>query len=92
MTRWLQSGLRRDVCVVLHGEGDLRGKEVKTALQDHYDERIDTRRFDGMLRKLVDTGYVERHTEGLHDVYSLTAAGEAAVEAHFEWARETAGL
>lgn len=92
MARWLQSGPRRDVCVVLYGEDGLRGKEVKTALQDHYDDRVDSKRFDGMLSKLVDTGHVERRTEGLHDVYSLTDGGRAAVEAHFAWARETAGL
>lgn len=92
MSRWLQSGTRRDICVVLYGEGGLRSKQIKTALQDHYDDRIDTKRFDGMLSKLVDTGHVEHDVDGLHDVYSLSPAGERAVEAHFEWARETTGL
>lgn len=92
MARWLQSGPRRDVCVVLYGAGELRGQALKTRLQDHYGERVDPKRFDGMLSKLVDTGHVERRVEGIHDVYALTDAGAAAVEAHFEWARETAGL
>lgn len=78
--------------MVLYGAGELRGKEVKAALQDHYGERVDSKRFDGMLGKLVDTGHVERRTEGLHDVYALTDAGRTAVEGHFEWARETAGV
>jgi DNA-binding PadR family transcriptional regulator len=92
MTRWLQSGQRRDVCLVLYGEDGLRSKAVKARVQDHYDGRVDTKRFDGLLSKLVDTGHVEREVDGLHDVYSLTDAGEAAVEAHIEWAREETGL
>jgi DNA-binding PadR family transcriptional regulator len=92
MTRWLQSGLRRDVCVVLYGADEMRSKEVKAALQDHYDERVDTRRFDGMLSKLVDTGHVETRVDGLQDVYSLTDAGERAVETHVGWVREETGL
>lgn len=92
MARWLQSGTRRDVCVVLYGEDGLRGKEVKARLQDHYDDRVDTKRFDGLLSKLVDTGHVERRVEGIHDVYALTDAGEAALEAHVGWVRESTGL
>lgn len=91
MARWLQSGPRRDICVVLYGEGELRTKALKAAVQDHYDERIDTRRFDGMLAALVDTGHVERRVDGLHDVYALTDGGRAALEAHLEWVRETTG-
>jgi len=91
MPRWLTSGQRRDVCVVLYGEDGLRGKEVEARLQDHYDERVDTKRFDGLLAKLVDTGHVETSVDGLHDVYALTDAGEAAVEAHVAWLREETG-
>jgi len=92
MARWLQSGPRRDICVILYGEDELRRKEIKTALQDHYDDRIDPKRFDGMLDTLVDTGHVERHADGLQDVYALTKGGERAVETHYAWAREAAGL
>jgi DNA-binding PadR family transcriptional regulator len=92
MPRWLQSGLRRDVCLVLYGEDGLRGKELKARLQDHYGDRVDTKRFDGMLSKLVDTGHVHSSVDGLHDVYSLTEGGERAVAAHLAWAREETGL
>lgn len=92
MTRWLASGQRRDICLVLYGEDGLRGKEIETRLQAHYDRRLDTKQFDGLLSKLVDTGHVERTVEGIHDVYALTDAGAAAVETHLDWAREQTGL
>jgi len=76
---------------VLYGEGELRRKEIKARLQDQYDDRIDTKRFDGMLAKLVDGGHVDRRVEGIHDVYALTDAGEAGVEAHAAWLREQTG-
>lgn len=91
MPRWLQSGPRRDICAVLYGEGELRRKEIKARLQDQYDDRIDTKRFDGMLAKLVDGGHVDRRVEGIHDVYALTDAGEAGVEAQAAWLREQTG-
>lgn len=92
MARWLQSGVRRDVCVVLYGAGQVREKELKRRLQDHYDERFEPGRFRRIVEKLVDAGHVERQTEGIHDAYALTDAGREALEAHFEWARESTGL
>lgn len=92
MARWLQSGVRRDVCVVLYGAGELREKELKRRLQDHYDDRFEPGRFRRIVGKLVDAGHVTRRADGLQDAYELTDAGREALEAHFEWARETAGL
>ena len=92
MAKWLQSGVRRDVCLVLYGADELRLKELETRLQDHYDERFEPERFRRKVEKLVDRDHLERRTEGLHDVYALTDDGAAAVEAHLSWARETTGL
>ncbi|WP_135535598.1 MULTISPECIES: PadR family transcriptional regulator [Halostella] len=84
MSKWLQSGMRRDLCALLYG-GELRGQELKAALEAHYDDRVDPDRFYGAMQKLVRAGYAEKHTDGLHDVYALTDAGERAVAAHAEW-------
>ncbi len=92
MARWLQSGVRRDVCVVLYGAEELRLEELKTRLQQHYDERLEPERFRRRVEKLVDAGHVQRRTEGIHDVYLLTEAGEEALEAHVEWMQEETGL
>jgi DNA-binding PadR family transcriptional regulator len=88
MTGWLQSGRRRDVCALLYEADALRGQALKTRLEDHYDARIDSKSFYGAMDSLVEKGFVEKRTEGIHDAYALTDAGERRVEAHFEWMRE----
>jgi DNA-binding PadR family transcriptional regulator len=85
MTRWLQSGRRRDLCVLLYDDGPLRGQSLKTRLEDHYDARIDSKSFYGAMDSLIDKRFVEKRTEGIHDAYALTEAGEKRVEEHFEW-------
>jgi len=84
MSKWLQSGTRRDLCALLYGE-ELRGQELKSAIETHYDGRIRPDRFYGAMEKLERAGFVTERTEGLHDVYALTEAGERAVRDHFEW-------
>ena len=88
MTMWLQSGRRRDLCVLLYADGPLRGQSLKTRLEDHYDARIDSKSFYGAMDSLIDKGFVEKRTEGIHDAYALTETGEKRVEEHFEWMRE----
>ena len=85
--RWLNSGLRRDVCVLLAGES-YRRQQLKVALEDRYGDRVDADRFRRALERLVDAGFVEREVDGIHDVYALTDAGREGVETQFEWMRE----
>ncbi|WP_254840211.1 PadR family transcriptional regulator [Natronomonas marina] len=85
--RWLNSGLRRDVCILL-AEESYRQQQLKVALEDHYDDRIDAKQFRGALERLVEAGFVEREVDGIHDVYSLTGAGRDALDAHYEWMTE----
>lgn len=85
---WLQSGRRRDLCALLYEAGELRGQRLKTRLEDHYDARIDSKSFYGALESLAEKGFVEQRTDGIHDAYALTDAGERRVEEHFEWMKE----
>ncbi len=85
MTQWLQSGRRRDVCALLYDAGTLRGQTLKAELEAAYDARIDPAAFYGSLDALVDRGLVAERTEGIHDVYRLTAAGVEGVESHYAW-------
>ena len=85
MTQWLQSGRRRDVCVLLYDAGELRGQQLKPRLEATYDVRIDPNGFYGSLDALVDRGLVARRTDGIHDVYRLTKAGIDGVESHYAW-------
>lgn len=85
MTKWLQSGRRRDVCYLLAGTDGQRGQQLKSTLESHYDERMDPAGFYGSLSALVDAGLVEKRTDGLHDVYALTEAGTRRLEEHVEW-------
>ena len=88
MTQWLQSGRRRDICVLLHGSGGIPDQKLKTSLEKHYDDRIEPRQFYGALDALERLGYVETRTEGLSDVYELTDAGAARVEDYTDWLTE----
>jgi len=88
MPKWLQSGRRRDVCVIVAGAGELSGQKLKTRLERHYDERIDPQSFYGALSAMADAGFVETRTEGVADLYSLTDAGEERLGEHVDWMRE----
>ncbi|ELZ25425.1 PadR family transcriptional regulator [Natrinema limicola] len=89
MSKWLRSGRRRDICFLLAAADDveLRGQQLKSRLESHYDDRLEPKSFYGSLSALVDAGFVEKRTEGLHDVYALTDAGERRTQAHAEWVR-----
>lgn len=88
MSKWLSSGLRRDVCVVVASEGDPTQQSVKRAIERKNDERIRPKRFNGAVRKLEDAGIIEREPDGVHDRLLLTAAGERRLREHREWVDE----
>jgi len=85
MSRWLASGLRRDLCIALADAEEPTGQELKTSLEAHYDDRLSPREFRGALDALVDAGHVAERTDGIHDRYDLTDAGRRGLEAHAEW-------
>lgn len=64
------------------------GPALKSRLSSHYDERIDPQSFYGALEALVDGGFVDARTEGIHDVYALTDAGRARLREHYAWLGE----
>ncbi|WP_339104286.1 PadR family transcriptional regulator [Haloterrigena salinisoli] len=90
MTKWLRSGRRRDICFLLAAaeDGELRGQQLKSRLESHYDDHLDPQSFYGSLSALEDAGFVEKRTEGLYDVYAFTEAGERRVREHYDWVRE----
>jgi DNA-binding PadR family transcriptional regulator len=88
MAKYLHSGLRRDVCAVVSSLDSPTGQEAKAALESHYDERIEPKRFYGAVDALVDAGHLREETEGIHDHYELTAGGEKALREHAEWLQE----
>ncbi|PAU83310.1 PadR family transcriptional regulator [Halorubrum salipaludis] len=85
MTKWLHSGRRRDLCALLYEAGELRAQSLKSRLESHYDERIDPGSFYATLTSLVESGFLDRRTEGIADVYALTDAGERALLDHYDW-------
>lgn len=90
MTRFLQSGRRRDICAILAGES-LQAQALKSRLESHYDTRIDPQSFYGALESLESQGFIETRTEGIHDVYLLTARGENRLKEHIDWLLEQTG-
>lgn len=85
MAGWLESGRRRDLCVILAGEGPLQAQALKTRLEDRYGSRIDPQTYYAMLEALVDRGVLETQTEGIHDVYELSDAGQRRLREQYEW-------
>lgn len=88
MSQWLQSGLRRDLCVLIASLEDPTDQECKAALESHYEKRLSQRRVFDALDALVDSGHARAIADGLHDRYELTDAGRAALDAHYEWLTE----
>ncbi|MFB6105765.1 MAG: PadR family transcriptional regulator [Halobacteriaceae archaeon] len=88
MGKWLHSGLRRDVRVVVASLGRPTDRACKTALESHYGERVTPKTFHGALSALVDAGHLVRETDGIQDRYALTPAGEQSLRAHHDWAQE----
>lgn len=85
MSKWLESGLRRDVCVVVAGEGTPTQQSVKRAVERKNDDRIRPKRFNSAVEKLESAGILEREADAVHDRLSLTEAGERRLREHREW-------
>lgn len=75
------------MCVLLANDS-LQAQALKSRLESHYDERIEPRSFYAALDALEDAGFVETRTEGIHDVYALTDAGERRLREHTQWVLE----
>lgn len=91
MTKWLQSGLRRDICIVVAARGDPTGHDVKRAIETHYGESIRPKTFRGALAQLEKTGHLESVVDGVYDRYSLTPGGERRLCDQFAWMQERLG-
>jgi DNA-binding PadR family transcriptional regulator len=91
MAKWLQSGRRRDICILLAAseDGELPGQRLKTRLESRYDTRIDPKSFYGALEAMEDAGFLQQRTDGIADKYSLTEAGEKRLREQYEWMRES---
>jgi len=87
MTQFLQSGRRRDICVLLAGE-QMQAQALKSRLETHYDTRIDPKSFYGALDALEDAGFVETRADGIHDVYTLSDSGAKRLQDHLDWLLE----
>lgn len=85
MARFLQSGRRRDICVLLAAES-LQAQALKSRLESHYDSRLDPQSFYGALDALEDAGFVVTRADGIHDVYELSPQGRERLEDHLQWA------
>ncbi len=85
MSKFLQSGRRRDICILLAGDS-LQAQALKSRLESHYDTRIEPKSFYGALEALEQSGFLRTRTEGIHDVYELTDAGRQRLEDHLDWA------
>jgi DNA-binding PadR family transcriptional regulator len=86
--KWLRSGLRRDICVVVASADEPTAQECKATLESQYDDRIEPKTFYGALDALTDAGHLDQRADGLHDRYSLTAAGERALRDHYAWVED----
>lgn len=88
MAKFLASGRRRDLVVLVYAMGNPREQALKRAIEDHYEERISPSEFYGAVEALVDHGFVRKTADGVHDRVSLTDAGERALLQYYEWLTE----
>ncbi|MFB6104598.1 MAG: PadR family transcriptional regulator [Halobacteriaceae archaeon] len=92
MGRWLHSGLRRDICVVVAALDGGTDRAVKAALERHYEDRISPSQYQGAVDALVRQGHLDRSVDGLQDRLALTDAGEAALRDHAAWLEDALGM
>lgn len=85
MSKWLRSGLRRDICVVIASEDDPTAQHCKATLEGKYEARIEPKTFYGALEALIDQGYLTAHVDEITDRYELTDAGERTLRDHYDW-------
>lgn len=88
MAKWLQSGLRRDICIVVADLEHPTGQDVKRAIEAHYEETVRPKTFRGALTDLEKTGHLESEVDGVYDRYSLTPGGERRLWEQYEWMQE----
>ena len=85
VTKFLASGRRRDLLVLVYSLGNPREQELKRELEVHYEERLSPGEFYGSLDQLVENGFLTKSVDGVHDRYELTAAGRDALLEHVRW-------
>jgi len=88
MGRWLHSGLRRDICVVVADLGGGTDREIKAALERRYEERVSPSQYQGALDALVRQGYLDRVVDGVQDRVTLTETGARAVREQATWLQD----
>jgi len=88
MSKFLASGLRRDLVLLVYSLENPRGQELKRALESHYEERIPPREFYGALDQLEANAFLSKAPDGVHDRYELTEAGTEALLDHVDWLEE----
>ena len=86
MTKWLQSGLRRDVCIAVVGLDRPTGQEIKAELEQTQERTIQEGQLYRNLNVLVDRGLVEKHPgTGRTNTYRNTDDGDAAARELHDW-------
>ncbi len=70
---------------MVHALAEPTGQRTKARLEEHYGDRVAPDRFYGAVDALVDAGHLAERTDGIHDRYALTDAGERALREHREW-------
>ena len=80
------SGFQRDLLYVNESIGKSSGLEIKSVLDSHYDEEIDTSRLYPNLNELVERGLIDKGTiDGRTNSYTLSEEGRQTLAAQREW-------
>ena len=80
------SGFRRDLLIVIGGLDTPKGLEIKTELEQYYDDTIHHGRLYPNLDTLTEQGLVEKiAVNNRSNGYNLTDLGEAHIQARRKW-------
>jgi len=80
------SGFRRDLLIVIGGLNTPKGLEIKTELEQYYDDTIHHGRLYPNLDTLTEQGLVEKiAVNNRSNGYNLTDLGEAHIQARRKW-------
>lgn len=80
------SRFQRDCLIVIAGTTDPSGLDIKSELEDYYNDHVNHGRLYPNLDKLVSYGYIVKESaDNRTNTYTITSEGINCIQSHREW-------
>lgn len=80
------TAFQRDILYIVHAENAPKGLEIKSRLEEYYDDEINHGRLYPNLDDLADQGLIQKGSyDKRTNKYELTKEGTEVLKARFRW-------